>query len=46
MKKLITEEQKENEISYERYKRLIRSLRRERIEKVNPKQVGNNLSKS
>ena len=45
MKKLINEEQKENGIKYERYKKLIRSLRRGRVEKVSPKQASNNLTK-
>lgn len=45
MKKLITEQQKENKIKYERYKKLIRSLRRGRVEEVSPKQAGNNITK-
>lgn len=45
MKKLLTTDQKVNEIKYERYKKLIRSLRRGRVDEVSPKQVGNILTK-
>lgn len=45
MKKLITEEQRKFEVKYERYKKLIRNLRRGRVEEVSPKQTGNNFAK-
>lgn len=45
MKKLVTKEQKENEVKYKRYKRLIRSLRWGRDEKISPKQIDNHFTK-
>lgn len=45
MKQLISEEQKENNIKYERYKKLVRNLRRGRNEKISPKKTNNNITK-
>ena len=45
MKKIISIAQKQNEINYERYKKLIRSLRRGKVEKISSKKTGNNITK-
>lgn len=44
MKSLLTKEQKQKEKEYLEYKKLIRNLRRGKVEKVNSKKAGNNLS--
>lgn len=45
MRTLVTSEQKDNEIKYERYKKLIRNLRRGEIENINSKKTSNNITK-
>ena len=45
MKSLLTKVQKEKEMEYLRYKKLIRNLRRGKIEKINSKKVDNNITK-
>lgn len=44
MKSLLTKEQKQKEKEYLEYKKLIRNLRRGKVEKINSKKVGNNIS--
>lgn len=36
---------KENELKYENYKRLVRNLRRGKVEKISYKKTGNNIAK-
>lgn len=45
MKKLISIEQKENQVLYERYKKLIRNLRRGKVEKISSKKTSDNITK-
>lgn len=45
MKPLFTTEQKPDKVKYENYKRLIRNLRRGKVEKINYKQIGDNFRK-
>lgn len=44
MKSLLTKEQKQKEKEYLEYKKLIRNLRRGKVEKVNSKKADNNIS--
>ena len=44
MKSLLTKEQKQKEKEYLEYKKLIRNLRRGKVEKVNSKKDDNNIS--
>ncbi len=44
MRSLLTKEQKEKEIEYLRYKKLIRNLRRGKLEKINSKKIDNNIT--
>lgn len=44
MKLVVTKEQREKEQQYIQYKKLIRSLRREKIEKINYKKINNNIT--
>lgn len=44
MKSLLTKEQKQKEKEYLEYKKLIRNLRRGKIEKINYKKADNNIS--
>lgn len=44
MKSLLTEEQKEKEKIYLSYKKLIRNLRRGKVEKISTKKAGNNIT--
>ena len=39
MKSLLTKVQKEKEMEYLRYKKLIRNIRKANIEKINPKYI-------
>lgn len=41
----INSKNKENELKYERYKKLIRNLRRGKVEKVSSKKIGDNITK-
>lgn len=43
MKSLLTSEQKEAKIKYNRYKKLIRNLRRGKDEKISFKKADNNI---
>ena len=45
MKSLLTKEQKQKEVEYFKYKKLIRNLRRGKVEKINSKKADNNISK-
>lgn len=36
---------KENELKYERYKKLVRNLRRGKVEKISSKKIGDNIAK-
>ncbi len=45
MKKQIINKSKEEEIKFNRYKKLIRNLRRGKVEKISYKQIDNNFSK-
>ena len=44
MKPLLTKEQKQKEKEYLEYKKLIRNLRRGKLEKINSKKADNNIS--
>lgn len=44
MKSLLTKEQKEKEQQYMKYKKLIRSLRRGKVEKINSKKNNDSIA--
>lgn len=44
MKSLLTKEQKEKEQQYLKYKKLIRSLRRGKVEKINSKKIDDSIA--
>lgn len=46
MKKIISGDMRENEIQYERYKKIIRSLRGGKVEKINSKKTGSDIAKN
>ncbi|MDT8902029.1 hypothetical protein [Anaeroselena agilis] len=45
MKKIISADLRENEIKYERYRKIIRSLRGGKVEKINSKKTGSYIAK-